>query len=407
MSEKWAAIVPLIGGLPLAMQEILGQPPKYVISYPGFWGNDQYYMKYMEKKGHELPYLIADKDDSTFNPGVTKVNYSCAIPPCAGLSMLNSQKGGPKGRGSDAEQNSCMYYTSEFVLKNLKPIAHIGESAPGLSSEIGKGVVERLRGIAFKHGYTFQMIRTNTNLHGIPQSRPRTFYIFWRGNKIPKLPYIKRPMIHIRDFIDAVPETATHYTDYLTEDKPSDNLWYQFVLHSTGLEHPAQMDTFKGTGTVLKYIVENKHLDEAIEWLADKDKKIRPKGKATYQSILIHMKKKMERGLGYWDGSPIFYDDQVNAVISKNVFGWMHYVENRYFSIRELMSLMGLPNDFDIDVKKWNILCQNVPVDTARDWCQAIKDADDRQWVRTDFMFINNITQTTTWEDNDQLKLDF
>ena len=400
----WATIVPLVGGLPLAMQEATGRPPEYVMSYPGFEGNDDFYMDYLVKKGHDVPYILLDKE-TTNNPLpeiIKHVDITCAIPPCAGLSMLNSQTGGAKGRGSEAEQNSCMYYTSEFVLHNVQPLAHIGESAPGLSSSIGEGVVKNLQAIAAFYGYRFHMIRTNSELHGLPQNRPRTFYIFWK-EQIPKLQYIAKPMPHIRDFIDAVPESATHYTDYLTDDKPSDNLWYQFVLMDADLTHPQMMNTFQGSGTVLKYIVSKKKLDEAIEWITPRDRKIRPGGSTTYASTLRRMKEKMSRGLGYWDGSPIVYNDRVNAVISKNVFGWMHYEEDRYFSIRDLMSLMGLPDDFDIDIKRWNIICQNVPLPTARDWCNEIIETlnGNRKFYNgMDYVFMNNVEQKTYFETN-------
>ena len=41
-------------------------------------------------------------------------------------------------------------------------------------------------------GYSFSLIKTSTELHGIPQRRIRTFYFFWQSPTVPMLQYQTR-----------------------------------------------------------------------------------------------------------------------------------------------------------------------------------------------------------------------
>ena len=60
------------------------------------------------------------------------------------------------------------------------------------ASNIGKPVVAKLRKVAEKFGYTFSIYKTKSILHGLGQVRNRTFYFFWKGDKVPKFEFIKR-----------------------------------------------------------------------------------------------------------------------------------------------------------------------------------------------------------------------
>ena len=79
------------------------------------------------------------------------------------------------------------------------------------------------------------------------------------------------------------------------------------------------------------------------------------------------MKKKLSQNLGYWDDSIRFMGtDSFTAVIRKNILMAVHPVQDRFFSVRELLHLMGMPHDYKIDdIKNINHVCQNVPVRTA------------------------------------------
>lgn len=41
IKHTYAANIPLIGGMPLACEQVFGKPPAFVAGYNGFWGHDQ------------------------------------------------------------------------------------------------------------------------------------------------------------------------------------------------------------------------------------------------------------------------------------------------------------------------------------------------------------------------------
>ena len=80
-----------------------------------------------------------------------------------------------------------------------------GENAPGLFSGVGEGVLEKLREIGQQYGYSFSVIKTNTELHGIPQRRVRTFYFFWSSDRVPFLNWMKRERKDLWTYLSEIP----------------------------------------------------------------------------------------------------------------------------------------------------------------------------------------------------------
>ena len=71
-----------------------------------------------------------------------------------------------------------------------------------------------------------------------------------------------------------------------------------------------------------------------------------------------------------------------------------------FFNVRELLHLMGLPHDFEIEdpVKNVNHLCQNVPVNTAKDWAKEVVRFCRNEAEMTNYTFLrqDNTRQTIT-----------
>jgi site-specific DNA-cytosine methylase len=98
---------------------------------------------------------------------------------------------------------------------------------------------------------------------------------------------------------------------------------------------------------------------------------------------LQHVIEKKSRGLGFWDNSLCVIKNVAPAIISKSIEFCIHPVKDRWITVREAMTLMGLPYDFDLAVgvnslgggsitTKYNHICQNVPVNTAAAVIDAI-----------------------------------
>ena len=132
---------------------------------------------------------------------------------------------------------------------------------------MGEGVVERLKEIGRKHGYSFSLIKTNTELHGIPQRRMRTFYFFWNTPTVPLLSWKFREKKNLIDYLNEIPEDATHQDMFMVSGKVTEHYRpYEFVLEKEGLSHKEFAAKFK-KGTIAQYLEEHDLIDECIVWL--------------------------------------------------------------------------------------------------------------------------------------------
>ena len=84
--------------------------------------------------------------------------------------------------------------------------------------------------------------------------------------------------------------------------------------------------------------------------------------------------------------------DQFTAVIRKNIAFAVHPTEDRFFNIRELLHLMGMPHDYEIQNPRKNInhVCQNVPVNTAADWAEEVVKFCRGEAEMTDYTFLRH-----------------
>ena len=89
----------------------------------------------------------------------------------------------------------------------------------------------------------------------------------------------------------------------------------------------------------------------------DKTKKSRKK---TFIEKQGHMMRKLAMGLGYWDDSMRDMGDYFSAVINKNIVFAIHPTEDMFYSVQELLHLMGRPHNFQLNNPKKNLnqLCQ-------------------------------------------------
>ena len=79
------------------------------------------------------------------------------------------------------------------------------------------------------------------------------------------------------------------------------------------------------------------------------------KNSKKHVEVLEGFKNKLKLGLGYWDESVKFMGTSFSAVISKNITSAVHPTEDRYFNVRELLHLMGMPHDFELENPQKNI----------------------------------------------------
>lgn len=370
---KFGTIIPLIGGSAIGCANSSGSLPAFHLSYDAFAANESH----LEKYWPSVPmYRLDNTNTSIPESTFTNVDYVNSTCPCAGLSLLNTARGSDSSRGGDAIQNRWMYESSGYILQNVKPKVLWGENAPGLFTKMGENVVNRLREIGEKHGYSFSLIKTNTELHGIPQRRLRTFYFFWNTPTVPMLNWKFREKKPLLDYLNDIPKDATLQNMFMVKGKVTEHFRpYEFVLEREGLSHSEFSKKFK-KGTIAQYLEKDNLLDECISWLHQRypnEGFSNKNSTKTFIDMLHHQKNKLADGKGYWDASPHFFHESFSALIGRNMFNGVHPVENRYLNVREMLHLMGMPHNFEIsDSRQVNHIAQNVPVRTAQDMADEV-----------------------------------
>lgn len=360
---KHASIVPLIGGMTLAAQNIFDTPPDYLLSYSPFKAHDYHLVNYYDNL---VPYILLD-EGGKHPHAVDVVSTTC---PCAGLSALSQSAAG------NSPMNEWMFRSAEYVLSSMKPRVMYGENAPRLASKLGEPVVERLRRIGRENGYAFSIFKTRSLTHGLSQVRERTFYFFWQGDKIPTLESCN-PGCHerIEETIDGA--KLAHHADpmsviTLNEKTPSDNPYYRYVLEEIhgGMSHAQFASSLTRTANVLRVIEAASGHDylRVGKWM---DAHGFPK--LAKRCSDIHLK----LGLG---GNIMRKQIEVPCDIIGAFVGHMptmltHHREDRFLTVRECLSIMKMPLDFQVHNAKrnFNHICQNVPVTTAEHAARMVK----------------------------------
>ena len=387
--NTYASIVPLIGGETIAMQNSFQKKPEYILSYEDFKANDTHLVEYYKR---EVPYYLLGNDRNYDLPSVDVVNTVC---PCAGLSSLNTTA------SSDAAANDWMLTSANYVLGTIKPKVFWGENAPRLASKMGEPVVENLRSIGRKFGYTFSLYKTKSLLHGLGQVRDRSFYFFWKGDKIPKLDFFRRKHERIEDTIRKVKMYHKDPMSVLANKKtPSKNPFYRFVLEEMcgGITHREFQRKITKTVNPMDYIESNNiKYDEVATWL-------KSKGFEKESNKATAMYNKLKEGKNIMRRSVTVPKDFIGAFVGHLPFELTHPDEDRHLTIRECLTIMGLPKDFMLQggVKNLNHICQNVPVTTATDMAdnvlKYVKGYLDNQLIDTDFLVQDNKSQENIYE---------
>jgi hypothetical protein len=95
--------------------------------------------------------------------------------------------------------------------------------------------------------------------------------------------------------------------------------------------------------------------------------------------------------------------DHIGAFVGHYPNSLAHPIEDRYINYREAMSIMGLPEDFELlnPKKSANHICQNVPVQTATDMATEVVAYlnGERKMVDTDFIIQYNHNQKAEYTE--------
>jgi site-specific DNA-cytosine methylase len=390
MSISHASIVPLIGGETIAMENVFGKKPEYIMSYAAFQANDS---QLLEHYNNKVPYHLLDN----FTGSLKEVDVVNAVCPCAGLSSLSPSA------STDNKANDWMIESTKYVLGVTKPKVLWGENAPRLASKMGEPIVKKLREIAKENGYTVQLYKTKSKMHGLSQTRDRSFYFFWKGDRIPHIQFYHRPHEKIEDTIrNAFVSEDDPMNDLTNKAKPSEDPYYRYVLEEIegGITHQEFFQRIEKSTNPLVYI-ESKGITykEVEPWLREKGYE-----KAANRALRMH--EKLESGGNIMRKTTEIAKDYIGAFVGHMPTCITHPDEDRYLTIRECLAIMKMPKDFQLQGgrKNLNMICQNVPVTTAEDMAQNILDWLDGKLDtrKAEFAVFDNKTKSAKYEETPQ-----
>lgn len=371
---KHAAIIPLAGGFSLGAMEATGDPPAAIFSYKKFGQNDKLLTNYLNKLGYEIPYYVLDNltENQLNEIKLLKgnIDFVHGIPPCSGLSQASLWK---KNTRDVAPPNDWMYDSAEFILNNIQPKIYAFENAPGLYTNIGIPVREKLIEIGKKYGYAITFYKTNTLKHGIPQFRPRTFALFYKGSNAPMLNYYNEPRLNLTEYLQTIPKEAKHQDEFINEHWDISKYEItKYLKHLYGDKWREEMTNLRPHITSYDYLFRTEKYDDFVEW-----RKTLPEEEQdpTVTKNLIHIKKNHDENRNARVSYKVLGVDKeyTYAVIGEMMIREIHPIEDRLMNIREHMHLMGLPHDYELEDKRDYVkITQNVPVCTCVNITQEI-----------------------------------
>lgn len=392
---KHEAIIPLIGGIAIASEKVFETPPRRIFSYSPFAPNDSHLLNYYEQRNLDIPYNVIDSDGFKYSSN-SSVDVVSTVCPCAGLSTLNHHA------SADNPLNDWMAKTADFVLGTVKPTVFWGENAPTFAGKTGAKIRQKIYEIGRKNGYTMSIYKTKSLDHGLPQYRGRCFYFFWKEqNQVPLFDNYKRPFIPIEDLLDSV--KSNFQTELTNPAIPSENMYYRYLLDEVmpGATHEEYVKTIEYSSDVLTYIL--KH-GTSFPKLGEYFKKLG--NEAEYNRCLARQAK-LDSGKGNMLRTIYLPKKRTGAFVGYLPTHMTHHREDRFLSYRECMSIMGLPDDFELlnPKKNLNHVCQNVPVTTAADMAGEVKkylEGKSKMVVASQFFQANDDSgRQQVWEKDE------
>jgi len=420
---KWVCIQPLTGGMYLGAEEAIGNTAECILSFKGLnetkvspktkkesCGNEYHLTQYLKKVGRMPEYLMfkdrkmysmdfsTDVELENENGDIVDKNFEdidivVSVPVCSGLSSANSG-----GNQSQKDERNCnMQWIAKYTLNVIKPKMYIFENAPGLYTNVGKNVREWLNNLAKENNYAITYYKTDTMLHDNCQRRPRTFVIFTKGydNGNPTFGYDSRH-VHVDDFFKRIPEGLTQEVNL--QIPAMDYALLKFIKNK-------YKDTWREVikehcGRGINVILDLNHGDEFREFI----KTLTELGDRMLSRTLYsldHVLYKTSIGMGFMCDYPMIMNhDWTPSVIFKTIPHIYHPYKDRYITIREALSLMGMPYDFDLQCDYnilYNQIGQNVPVKTAKfiigECVRIINNFDKEERNQDSIQFVNNIKQ--------------
>ena len=415
---KWGCIQPLTGGMYLGAQEAIGHPAEWIISYKGLNNvvkdkdgnitnctNEYNLTQYLKKHNCMPPYYIFNErkmfdinfdykkvdlvteDGEHVDPDYNDIDLVLAVPVCSGLSTSTICDSHVK-----YARNCNMLNITYYTVAVIKPKVYIFENAPTLMGTKGDSIRFELQQLAEDYGYTIAYYKTDTHLHHNCQKRPRTFILFFRKDTdeatVPVMNFENAP-VSIEEFLSHIPADASQ------QDVLSPSVWIHTPIRYMNYIYGKNWRD-NVNGNLLDVILKTPDATKKfLDWVHETgtDEEIR-----RFDKYIGHIEKKRAEGKGWWVLSSKYIHDYVPACMHKNIFAMVHVTEDRLYTIREWLTMMGMPYDFEMQGRYdliFQKIGQNVPAGTAKYITnEALRYINgEAELVNANVMFYDNIKQ--------------
>lgn len=357
---KHGHVIPLVGGQTIATMEVSQELPTVLLSYKPFTANDSNLRAYLP----EVPYhFLEDEPDLT---PYRNLDFMTATCPCAGLSLASN--GTPERRAS---MNSWLLKSTDLILGDLKPRVFMGESAPTFFTGRGESIRDYFENAAKQNGYAFSCYYTNTVKHGLPQSRKRTFYFFWKDNSAPLLSSYDLTSPSLETYLTQATNTPDEETSAVNDF--NEDLHVRFLKYTGGFQQVRDWLTAnkKRNITLNNYLRTTGQFNEFVNF-------VQTQGSEREAGVVLRQQTKLDTG-----GSIFDFSKSLTTGYFKTLYWRTHYavhpIHDRVLTERERMHLMGLPADYKLITGVQAHISQNVPVTTAACMVREVQKYFDGQ----------------------------
>jgi site-specific DNA-cytosine methylase len=138
---------------------------------------------------------------------------------------------------------------------------------------------------------------------------------------------------------------------------------------NNGISHKDFQKKLTKSADVMHYIEENGHNYRMTKPFFEKQ------GYTKLAEKVDAIQAKLDSGGNIMRRASYIPKDYIGAFVGHLPISMTHPYEDRYLTVRECMTVMGLPQDFELlnPARNLNHVCQNVPVGTATDMALEIK----------------------------------
>ena len=425
---RWGAIQMLTGGMYLGAEAAIGHPAEWIMSFKGLADykidkdgniksavNEYHLLEYLKKHNREVPYYVINEeqfkiDVTNTNPHITLnnvyniPNYNdldlvVAVPVCSGLSVVTKATDKTKD-----ERNCNMQWITYYTLNVIKPKIYIFENAPTLMGDRGNELRKWFNELAKNAGYSVLYYKTDTSLHNNCQKRPRTFIIFQQHNADVNIqnpvPFEYQSLtVSIKEFLERIPENCTQQISIPTGP------YNKYLLDYLNDKYDNNWKSQNITGVLLNHVLKNNLMDEFIEFIKNSNK-YDEEAKSKSLKYIEHIKYKKSLGLNYYGDDIQYVIDTMPSIQFRSMPNMLHLNEERIYNIREYLSFMGMPYDFELYGNESSApqIGQNVPVGTAQfivnQACKVINNWNAPREELSNSVYQNNMKQTIENEES-------